>query len=115
LAGKERLAVEAYIRAVEALPQALAYNAGHDPVEILMKLRKEHEQGRKWHGIDLETGDIVDMWSRGVIEPAKVKINALKAATEAATLILRIDDIIAAKREKEEEKKEEKKEEEEKD
>ena len=104
VSGKERLAIESFIRAVESIPQTLAYNAGHDPIEILMKLRKEHEQGNKWHGIDLESGEIVDMWNRGTIEPSRIKINALKAGTEAATLILRIDDVIAAKREKEEEK-----------
>ncbi len=104
VSGKERLAIESFIRAVESIPQTLAYNAGHDPIEVLMKLRKEHEQGSKWHGIELESGEIVDMWSKGVIEPARIKMNALKAGTEAATLILRIDDVIAAKREKEEEK-----------
>ena len=112
--GKERLAVEAFIRALESLPQTLAYNAGHDPIEVLMKLRKEHEQGKKWAGIDIETGEPVDMWSRGIIEPERVKANAFKAGTEVATLILRIDDVIAAKRTEEEKgKKGEKKEEEE--
>ncbi len=114
LAEKERLAIEAYIRAIESIPQTLAYNAGHDPIDVLMDLTSAHAEGKKWHGIDIETGEIVDMWERGVIEPARVKINALKAGTEVATLILRIDDVIAAKRTEEEEKKSEKKEEEEK-
>ena len=112
LAGKERLAVEAYIRALEALPQTLAYNAGHDPIEVLMKLRRAHAEGKKWHGVDIETGDVVDMWERGIIEPARVKINALKAGTEVATLILRIDDVIAARKTEEEEKGKKKEEEE---
>ncbi|MEB3816852.1 MAG: TCP-1/cpn60 chaperonin family protein [Desulfurococcales archaeon] len=112
LAGKERLAVEAYVRAIESIPQTLAYNAGHDPIEVLMKLRRAHAEGKKWHGIDIETGEIVDMWERGIIEPARVKINALKAGTEVSTLILRIDDVIAAKRTEEEEKEKGKKEEE---
>ena len=114
LAEKERLAIEAYIRAVESIPQTLAYNAGHDPIDVLMDLTSAHTEGKKWHGIDIEAGEIVDMWEEGVIEPARVKINALKAGTEVATLILRIDDVIAAKRTEEEEKKSEKKEEEEK-
>ena len=111
LSGRERLAVEAFARAVEALPQTLAYNAGHDPIEALMKLRKEHEQGRKWAGVDIETGEPADMWERGVVEPVRVRANALKAGTEVATLILRIDDVIAAKRTEEEEKKGKKEEE----
>ncbi|MCE4604736.1 MAG: TCP-1/cpn60 chaperonin family protein [Aeropyrum sp.] len=102
LPGKTQLAVEAFARAVESLPQALAHNAGHDPIEVLVKLRSAHEkEDGKWNGIDLETGEIVDMWSRGVLEPMRVKLNAFKAATEVAGMILRIDDIIAAKKEEE--------------
>ncbi len=115
LSGRERLAVEAFARAVESLPQTLAHNAGHDPIEVLMKLRKEHEQGNKWAGFDIETGEPVNTWELGIVEPTRVKANALKAGTEVATLILRIDDVIAAKRTEEEEKgkkEEEKKEEE---
>ncbi|MEB3861092.1 MAG: TCP-1/cpn60 chaperonin family protein [Desulfurococcales archaeon] len=97
--GKEQLAVEGFIKALESLPQTLAFNAGHDPIEVLMKLRSAHEEGKKWAGVDIETGEIVDMWEKGVIEPARVKTNAFKAGTEVASLILRIDDVIAAKRE----------------
>ena len=100
--GKEQLAVEAFIKALESLPQTLAYNAGLDPIEVLMKLRSAHEAGQKWAGIDLDTGDIVDMWEKGVVEPSRVKANAFKAGTEVSSLILRIDDVIAAKKEKEE-------------
>ena len=102
--GKEQLAVEAFIKALESLPQTLAYNAGLDPIEVLMKLRSAHEAGQKWAGIDLDTGDIVDMWEKGVVEPSRVKANAFKAGTEVSSLILRIDDVIAAKKEKEESK-----------
>ncbi|MCE4602245.1 MAG: TCP-1/cpn60 chaperonin family protein [Desulfurococcales archaeon] len=97
--GKEQLAVEGFIKSLESLPQTLAFNAGHDPIEVLMKLRSAHEEGKKWAGVDIETGEIVDMWEKGVIEPARVKTNAFKAGTEVASLILRIDDVIAAKRE----------------
>ncbi len=106
LPGKTQLAVEAFARAVESLPQALAYNAGHDPVEVLVKLRSTHDRPEnKWYGIDIESGDIVDMWNKGIIEPMRVKANALKAGTEVASMILRIDDVIAAKRTEEEEEK----------
>ncbi|MCE4617921.1 MAG: thermosome subunit, partial [Desulfurococcales archaeon] len=103
VAGKKSLAIEAFIRALEALPQTLAYNAGLDTIEILMKLRSAHEKGEKWAGIDVATGEIVNMLNKGVIEPVRVKANALKAGTEVATMILRIDDVIAARRTKEEE------------
>ncbi len=104
LPGKVQLAVEAFARAVESLPQTLAYNAGHDPIEVLVKLRSAHENPEnKWYGIDIDTGEIVNMWEKGVIEPMRVKANAFKAGTEVATMILRIDDIIAARKSEEEE------------
>jgi thermosome len=112
--GKIQLAVEAFARALESLPQTLATNAGHDPIDVLMKLRSSHsDASKKWYGVDLNTGNPIDMWASGVIEPLRVKLNAYKAGTEAATLILRIDDMVAAKRtetgagKKPEEKKEE--------
>ncbi|MCG2895788.1 MAG: TCP-1/cpn60 chaperonin family protein [Acidilobus sp.] len=112
--GKIQLAVEAFARALESLPQTLATNAGHDPIDVLMKLRSSHsDASKKWYGVDLNTGNPIDMWAAGVIEPLRVKLNAYKAGTEAATLILRIDDMVAAKRtetgagKKPEEKKEE--------
>lgn len=75
----------------------LIENGGFDPIELLVKLRSAHEnETNKWHGINVYTGQIQDMWSLGVIEPAVVKMNAIKAATEASTLILRIDDLISA-------------------
>jgi len=103
--GKEQLAIEAFIRALESLPQILAYNAGLDPVDVLMKLRSAHEEGKIWAGIDVDTGEVVDMMEKGIIEPIRVKANAFKAGTEAATLILRIDDVIAARKTSEEEEK----------
>ncbi len=95
--GKEQLAVEAFAKSLEGLVTALAENAGLDPVEIIMKLRAAHEkEDGKWYGINVFTGDIEDMMKLGVIEPVSVKANAIKAGTEAATIILRIDDVIAA-------------------
>ncbi|MEM0027272.1 MAG: thermosome subunit beta [Ignisphaera sp.] len=104
--GKEGLAVEAFARALEGVVETLITNAGLDPVDMLMRLRAEHMKADgKWIGVDVFTGKLVDARSLGVIEPLLVKISALKAGTEAATLILRIDDVIAAARRKEEEKK----------
>ncbi|MEM1683153.1 MAG: thermosome subunit beta [Ignisphaera sp.] len=114
--GKEGLAVEAFARAIEGIVETLATNAGLDPVEIIMKLRAEHMKSEgKYIGFNVFTGELIDAKKLGIIDPLLVKLSALKAGTEAATLILRIDDVIAASRRKEEEKKkEEKKEEEEK-
>ncbi|MEM1645875.1 MAG: thermosome subunit beta [Ignisphaera sp.] len=114
--GKEGLAVEAFAKALEGIVETLATNAGLDPVEIIMKLRAAHMKfDGKWVGLDVFTGELIDSKEKGIIDPLLVKISALKAGTEAATLILRIDDVIAAsKRKEEEKKKEEKKEEEEK-
>ncbi|MEL9940326.1 MAG: thermosome subunit beta [Ignisphaera sp.] len=104
--GKEGLAVEAFARALEGVVETLITNAGLDPVDMLMRLRAEHmKPDGKWVGVDVFTGKLVDARSLGVVEPLLVKISALKAGTEAATLILRIDDVIAAARRKEEEKK----------
>ncbi|MEZ0290794.1 MAG: thermosome subunit beta [Sulfolobales archaeon] len=112
--GKEALAIEAFAKALEGLAITLLENAGMDPVEYIMKLRAAHREGQRWLGVDVLRGTLSDMKTLRVIEPVIVKANALKAGTEAATLILRIDDMIAAARTKttEEKKKEEKKEEE---
>jgi thermosome len=95
--GKEQLAIEAYANAIEGLPVTLMENSGLDPIDFLMKLRSLHEnEGNKWYGVNVFTGQPDDMWKLGVVEPRVVKTNSIKAATEAATLILRIDDLIAA-------------------
>ena len=113
--GKEQLVIQAFAKALEGLVAALIENAGHDPVEKLIELRSKHASPEgKWYGFNVFTGKVEDMMKLGVIEPAAVKANAIKAATEAATLILRIDDVIAASRTEKEEEKKGKKEEEEK-
>lgn len=96
LSGREQLAVQKFAEAIEIIPTTLAENAGHDPIDILVKLRSAHEKGEKWVGIDVFTGNVVDMMKEKVIEPLSVKRQAIKSASEAATMILKIDDIIAA-------------------
>ncbi len=95
--GREQLAIEKFADAVEVVPRALATNAGIDPIDILIKLRKAHSEGKKYHGVDVFKGDIADMRENNVLEPLRVGVQAIKSATEAAIMILRIDDIIAAK------------------
>ncbi len=95
--GREQLAIEAFADALEVVPKTLAENAGLDVIDVLIKLRKAHKDGNKYAGIDVYTGDIVDMRERNVVEPIRVGKQAIESATEVANMILRIDDIIAAK------------------
>jgi chaperonin GroEL (HSP60 family) len=99
LEGREQLAVRAFADAVESIPLTLAENSGFDPVDSLAALRVKGGQGLKTFGLDLTSGDPADMLALGVVEPLKVKTQAIKSATEAATMVLRVDDVIAAKRE----------------
>jgi len=111
LRGKEQLAALRFADAVEAIPVTLAENAGLDPVDILVELKARHDKGEKWAGVDVIQGKVTNVWELGVIEPLIVKKQIIKSATEAAIMILRIDDVIAAappSAEKEKEKKEEK-------
>ena len=96
LGGKEQLAVNAFADAMEIIPRTLAENAGLDPIDILTELKSSHSQGNKWHGVDVNKGKLMDAWSNGVIEPLKIKTQAVKSASEVSELILRIDDVIAA-------------------
>ncbi|MHC1635639.1 MAG: thermosome subunit alpha [Candidatus Methanospirareceae archaeon] len=98
--GREQLAIQAFADAVEIIPRSLAENAGLDPIDMLVALRSEHEKGNKYAGLDVFKGEPTDMVKAGVIEPLRVKTQAISSATEAATMILRIDDVIAAGKEK---------------
>jgi len=95
--GRSQLAIEAFANALEIIPRTLAENAGLDAINSLVDLRSAHEQGKKTHGLNVYTGKVEDMLQQGVLEPLRVKTQALGSATEAATMILRIDDVIAAK------------------
>lgn len=94
LKGREQLAVNAFAEALEIIPLSLAENAGLDPIDMLTDLKNKHETGGKWYGIDVFSGKVVDAWKNGVIEPLKIKTQAIKSASEVAELILRIDDVI---------------------
>ncbi len=94
--GREQLAVEAFADALEIIPRTLAENAGLDPIDSLVELRSEHDAGETGAGLDAYTGDVIDMESEGVYEPLRVKTQAIESATEAAVMLLRIDDVIAA-------------------
>jgi thermosome len=96
LPGREQLAVQSFGEAVETVPLTLSENAGLDPIDILSELRARHAEGEKWAGVDVFEGKIKDMRDLEVYEPLAVKKQTIKSATEAATMILRIDDVIAS-------------------
>ena len=96
--GREQLAIEAFAEAMEAVPTTLAENAGLDPIDILVELRSKHEKAvNPWFGVDVYSGEIRDMKKLNVLEPVRVKQQVVKSASEAASMILRIDDVIASK------------------
>jgi thermosome len=96
LLGKEQLAVVSYAEGLEAIPLTLSENAGLDPIDIISELRARHEKGEVWAGIEVSEGKPKNMEKAGVFEPLAVKKQIIKSATEAATMILKIDDIIAS-------------------
>jgi chaperonin GroEL (HSP60 family) len=96
LVGREALAVERYAEALEAVPTTLSDNAGLDPIDIISELRAHHEKGKIWAGVDVHNGKVDDMKKQEVLEPLAVKKQIIKSATEAATMLLKIDDVIAA-------------------
>jgi thermosome len=96
--GREQLAIEAFAESLETVPTTLAENAGFDPIDVLVELRSKHERaGSPWFGIDVFSGDVKDMRKLNVLEPLRVKQQVIKSASEAASMILRIDDVIASK------------------
>jgi thermosome len=95
LPGKEQLAVIGFADAVEIIPVTLAENAGLDTIDILSELKVQHEKGKVWAGVNVQSGKVEDMKKLGVLEPLSVKTQTIKSAAEAATMILRIDDVIA--------------------
>jgi len=95
--GREQLAIEAFADSAEAIPKTLAENAGLNTIDILVALRSAHQKKKGYTmGVDVFSGDITNMLEKGVIEPVRVKQQALKSAAEVASMILRIDDVIAA-------------------
>ena len=95
LSGREQLAVEKYAEAIEAIPIALARNAGMNPIDAITQLRARHSAGEKYTGVDVNNGVIDDMEKLDIVEPLKVKEQIIKSATETANMILRIDNVVA--------------------
>lgn len=97
LPSRQQMAVEAFADALESIPKALAENAGMDPIDVIGELRMHHAKGEHTYGVDPLAGKVVDLNGKGILEPIRVKKQAIKSATEAAQMILRIDDVIASK------------------
>ncbi len=97
IGGREQIAFESFAEALEMIPRTLAENAGLDPIDILIELRKAHKSGQKHAGVNVYAGKVGDMQPLHVIEPIRVGRQAIESATDAAVMILRIDDVIASK------------------
>ncbi len=95
--GREQIAIEAYASAMEIIPSTLAENAGHDPIDVVIEMRKQHKAGKVYAGFNPYTGKVEDMKALNVIEPYRIGKQAINSATDAAVMILRIDDVIAAR------------------
>ena len=93
--GREQLAIKKYAEALETIPLTIAENAGMDPIDTMAGLRAKQNQGRKWTGIDARNTKVADMLSLDIVEPIAVKEQIIKSATEAACMVLRIDDVIS--------------------
>ncbi|MCZ7362558.1 MAG: thermosome subunit alpha [Candidatus Methanoperedens sp.] len=96
MTGREQLAINKFAQSMEIIPKTLAENAGLDAIDLLAELRNKHDHGNVSVGLDVYEGKTVDMLKKGVIEPLRVKTQAITSATEAASMILRIDDVIAS-------------------
>jgi chaperonin GroEL (HSP60 family) len=101
LAGREQLAVQAFAESLESVPMILAENAGLDPIDIQVELRTKHDQGLVWAGVDPFKGRVADLSKQNVYEPLAVKIQLVKSASEAAAMVLKIDDVIASSKKEE--------------
>jgi len=94
--GRIQLAIEAFASALEIIPRSIAENAGLDPIDMIVAIRAAHEAGNRTFGLDVYEGKPVDMLKAGVVDPLRVKTQAIMSAAEAAVMILRIDDVIAS-------------------
>ena len=98
LGGREQLAIEEFASALESVPDTLAENAGLDPIDTLTELKQRHESGGIREGLNLFRNKVEDCLSAGIVEPSKVKTQAISSASEVSMMILRIDDVLVSKR-----------------
>lgn len=97
IGGRIQIAVEAFSNIFETIPETLAENSGLDPIDILVDLKAAHSRGEKYAGLNVYTGKITNMYDEGVIEPMRVKRQAIESAAETASLLIRVDDMLISK------------------
>ena len=97
IGGREQMAIEAFAGALEVIPRTLAENAGLDPVNTIIEVRKAHAEGKSTYGVNVFEGGVMDMLEANVLEPVRVVDQAIQSATETAVMILRIDDVISSR------------------
>ena len=97
IGGREQMAIEAFAGALEVIPRTLAENAGLDPVNTIIEVRKAHAEGKSSYGVNVFEGGVMDMRVANVLEPVRVVEQAIQSATETAVMILRIDDVISSR------------------
>jgi thermosome len=97
IGGREQMAIEAFANAIEIVPKTLSQNAGLDPINMMIEMRRAHKKGDKYAGINVFTGKVDDMLKNNVVEPLRVSVQEIQVSSEAASMILRIDDVIASK------------------
>ncbi len=95
--GRIQMAIEAFASAFEVIPRTLAENSGYDPIDKLVSLKAAHSKGMKYAGLDVYTGEIVNMKEAGVVEPLRVKTQAIKSGTETVSLLIRVDDMMISR------------------
>ena len=100
LEGREQLAVIKFAEALETIPISLATNAGMDPIDTMAELRAKQNKGMKWTGVNVRSTTVSEMFKQNILEPVVIKEQIIKSATEAACMLLRIDDVIASSKSK---------------
>jgi len=100
LEGREQLAVIKFAEALETIPISLATNAGMDPIDTMAELRAKQNKGMKWTGVNVKSTTVSEMFKQNILEPVVIKEQIIKSATEAACMLLRIDDVIASSKSK---------------
>ena len=92
--GRVQLAIEAYATAYESIPRTLAENSGYNPIDKLVELKNAHAKGKKNAGLNVYTGEVIDMLAEGVLEPLRSKRQSIQSASETAIMLVRVDDMM---------------------
>ncbi|MDD2614558.1 MAG: TCP-1/cpn60 chaperonin family protein, partial [Methanosarcina sp.] len=97
IAGREQMAIKAFADSLEDIPREIARNAGLDTIDTIVNLRAKHAENKN-AGLNVNTGAAEDMLEKGIVDPLRVKVNSIKAGSEAAEMVLRVDDMLRAQR-----------------